>query len=55
MRAILKKTIDDIVYHMPKRLRLCAERFHPPVAFINYYKEIMEDDFLDLGDRKSVV
>lgn len=53
MRAIFKKTIDDIVYHMPKRLRVCAERFHPPVAFINYYKEITEDDFSDFESKRN--
>jgi len=42
-----------MVYCMPERLRRCAERFYPPVAFINYYKEIMEDDFLDFGSKRN--
>jgi len=53
MRTVIKKAIDGIVYHMPGRLRINAERFYPPVAFINYYKEIIKDDFLGLEYKRN--
>jgi len=52
MRILFKKAIDRIIYHMPDKLSMYLEYLYPPVTFINYYKEIIKNDYSDLEYKR---
>ena len=52
IRPFFKKALDSIAYYMPERLSKYAGHFSPSISSINYYREIIKDDYLGLEERR---